>query len=111
MNLSKLSITLLFCAIITLSGCVYRMDIEQGNRVSSEKLADLKPGLTKKQVVFLIGEPAIEDLFHANEWFYVYYIKHGDDQSIEQKSMKLTFEGDYLAEITGNIDVPKEEDS
>ena len=57
---------------------VYRPDIQQGISVNAEKFAQLELGMTKSKVVFLLGEPPINDFFHQNRWDYIYlYEKSG----------------------------------
>ena len=56
---------------------VYRMDIQQGNMVDQEMLDRLKPGMTKKDVKFILGTPLLIDPFHADRWDYVYSFEIG----------------------------------
>jgi len=51
----------------------YRMEIQQGNFVSQDSVAKLKPGMTKEQVRFVLGTPLVTDIFHANRWDYPFY--------------------------------------
>lgn len=51
----------------------YRIEIQQGNYVSQDSVAQLKPGMTKEQVKFLLGTPLVNDIFHADRWDYAYY--------------------------------------
>lgn len=90
-------------AIVALSACVYRMDIPQGNRVDPALVEQLEIGMSRKQVQFLLGTPAIVDLYHPDKWFYVYYLKNGEDGSVEKRVMTLTFSNDLLADIEGSI--------
>ena len=48
----------------------YRPDIQQGNFVSQEMLAQLKVGQTREQVLFILGTPLLTDIFHADRWDY-----------------------------------------
>ena len=90
-------------AIITLSGCIYRMDIPQGNRIDPVLVEQLEIGMSRNQVRFLLGTPAIVDLYHPDQWHYVYYLKTGDDGKYEKRVMTLTFSGDLLTEIDGTL--------
>ena len=90
-------------AIVTLQSCVYRMDIHQGNRIEADKLEQLKTGMTRDQVEFLLGQAAIKDLYHANQSHYIYYLYDGDKQQAEQKTMVLTFDQDILVSIEGSL--------
>jgi outer membrane protein assembly factor BamE len=52
----------------------YRPDVYQGNVVTEEMVSLLQNGMTRNQVVFLLGTPALKNPFHQNEWDYVYYV-------------------------------------
>jgi outer membrane protein assembly factor BamE len=99
----KLSLFLSAVAIVTLQACIYRMDIPQGNRIDASSLEQLKPGMTRSQVVFLLGEAAINDQYHANQAHYVYYLYQGEQQTSELKTMTLTYEDNVLVEIEGTL--------
>lgn len=103
MKTSTLSIILAGLLIVTLPACVYRMDIEQGNRIDESKLEQLKVGMTRGQVKLLLGEPAIEDVHHANQSHYVYYRFDGDSQETEVRNMTLTYDEGVLTKIEGTL--------
>ena len=89
----------------------YKMDIQQGNMLTQEMLAKLKPGMTKSQVRFIMGSPLITDVFHADRWDYVYRVQKAGKLT-ESRHATLLFEGDTLKEVRENINVspdsPKE---
>jgi outer membrane protein assembly factor BamE len=104
MNLRLLQKFLIIgCSIVAFSGCLYRMDIPQGNRVDAAKVEQVKIGMTRNQVRFLLGTPAVVDLYQPDKWHYVYYLKTGDDGKIEKRQMTLTFVDDALAEVEGSL--------
>jgi len=78
------------------------MDIPQGNRIDASLVEQLEIGMSRKQVKFLLGTPAIVDLYRPDQWHYIYFLKTGDDGEIEQKRMTLTFSNDLLSNIEGN---------
>ena len=59
-------------AFMLLTGCsflphiLYKIDVQQGNVVTDEMLEKLKPGMTKSQVLFVMGSPLIVDAFRDN---------------------------------------------
>lgn len=78
------------------------MDISQGNVLTSEMLAKLKPGMTPGQVKYLLGTPLLVDPFHAHRWDYVYrYSKAG--KLVESRRVTVVFENDKLKGIEGDI--------
>ena len=78
------------------------MDIPQGNRIDAGLVEQLEIGMSRKQVKFLLGTPAIVDLYRPDQWHYIYFLKTGDDGEIEKKRMTLTFSDDLLSKIEGN---------
>jgi outer membrane protein assembly factor BamE len=79
------------------------MDIPQGNRIDATLLQQLEIGMSRSQVEFLLGTPAVVDLYKPDKWHYVYYLKTGDDGEIEKKRMTLTFTNELLSEIDGSL--------
>ncbi|MBT3205294.1 MAG: outer membrane protein assembly factor BamE, partial [Gammaproteobacteria bacterium] len=79
------------------------MDIPQGNQIDPQKLEQLKTGMTKSQVEFLLGSAAINDQYHANQAHYVYYLFNGKERTTELKKMILTYDADILVNIEGKL--------
>ncbi len=98
-----LIVVTLLATIVTSPACIYRVDIPQGNRIEHEKISQLEPGMTRKQVIFLLGEPAIKDPYHANQWHYIYYLKRGKTGDIDKRVMTLYFVDEKLSEIEGSL--------
>ena len=80
----------------------YRIDIQQGNVVTQDMVAKLKPGMTRQQVRFVMGTPPIADPFHQDRWDYVYYLDKGG-RIVEHRRIVLLFEGDTLKRIEGDV--------
>lgn len=80
----------------------YRMDIQQGNVVTSKMMLQLRPGMTKAQVRFVMGTPLIADSFHANRWDYLYRMQKGG-KVIEQRRVILDFEDEKLKGVRGDV--------
>jgi outer membrane protein assembly factor BamE len=87
---------------------VYRPDIQQGNFISREMVAQLKTGMTKEQVTFLLGTPLLIDVFHTERWDYPFRLKKGDGQ-VTTSSVTVIFENDRVAKFEGG-DLPSEKD-
>jgi outer membrane protein assembly factor BamE len=84
----------------------YRIDIVQGNVVTKEQLALVRPGMTRVQVRDALGSPLLTDVFHADRWDYVFTIKRPGTQP-QQRSIVAHFEGDRLSRIDAP-DLPSE---
>jgi len=81
---------------------VHKIDIQQGNVVTQEMIAQLKPGMEKKKVNFIMGSPIILDAFHSNRWDYLYTMQEGGGR-VARRRVTIYFEGDNLARIEGDI--------
>lgn len=68
----------------------YRIDIAQGNFVSREMVEQLKPGMSREQVRFVLGTPLLTDIFHSDRWDYVYRLQRGNG-SLEQRRLTVHF--------------------
>lgn len=64
---------------------VYRIDIEQGNIVDDAMLAKLRPGMTEDQVRFVMGSPQLVDPFEAGRWVYLYRLRRGNGDVVENR--------------------------
>ncbi len=80
----------------------YRIDIRQGNVVTQEMVAQLKPGLTKDQVRFVLGSPLVADMFHTDRWDYIYYFNPGQGE-LQQRRLTVFFEQGKLARLAGDV--------
>ena len=80
----------------------YRIDVRQGNYVTQEMVALLKPGQSKDQVRFILGTPLINDVFHPDRWDYVYFFLPGHGEAQERR-MTVYFADGKLARIAGDI--------
>jgi outer membrane protein assembly factor BamE len=90
----------LFCASCSTSHFpwVYRLDIEQGNIVDDDKLAQVQTGMTKAQIKYLLGTPIIQDTFEPSRWDYFYSFRTGKG-NYERRLVTLRFEGQNLTSI------------
>lgn len=80
----------------------YKADIQQGNAISQDMLARLKPGMTPSQVRFVLGTPLLVDPFRNNRWDYVYRLERGG-KLIESRRVTVVFENDKLKGIEGDV--------
>jgi len=86
-------------AALSLAGCVYKVDILQGNHLDPDAIDQVETGMTRSQVRFILGTPMIKDPFHADRWDYVYYFKRGGNYDPERKRLVVYFEGDKVASL------------
>lgn len=91
-----------------LMACAHKIDIQQGNVITTEQLSQLKPGMTRNQVRQLIGTPLLADPFHANRWDYYYSMKPGREPVVSYRAT-LFFSNDSLLRIEREGPIPKED--
>ncbi len=84
----------------------YRMVIQQGNFISQEMVSQLKPGMTKEQVRFVLGTPLVTDIFHADRWDYVFFREAADGKR-EQRNLSVVFENSKLVRVLGDLMPPE----
>ncbi len=85
----------------------YRIDIVQGNVVTKEQLALVKPGMSRVQVRDLLGSPLVTDMFHADRWDYVFTIRRPGTEP-QRRSIVAWFDGEQLKKLDAPDDVPAE---
>jgi outer membrane protein assembly factor BamE len=90
-------------ALIPLSGCglIYKVDAQQGNLFDKTTVDALKPGMTKRQVLLVMGSPAVVSPFDQNRWDYVSTIRRGRNK-MASKDLVLYFKDDALVKIDGD---------
>ncbi|MCC6609412.1 MAG: outer membrane protein assembly factor BamE [Burkholderiales bacterium] len=93
---------------LALAGCgsiVYRIEVQQGNFVDQEAVSQLKRGMTKDQVRFVLGTPLVNDIFHADRWDYVYTRRPARTTTIaEQRRLTLYFDKEGLLDrVEGDV--------
>ena len=81
---------------------VYRPTILQGNVVTQEQVNQLKPGMSRRQVRFVLGSPTLQDVFHENRWDYPYTSGVGSTPD-EIRQLSVYFEGDSLTRVSGHL--------
>lgn len=91
---------ILFAITVSLGACsIYKLDVQQGNLFEDELVSQLRTGMDKQQVVYLLGTPLLQDPFHPDRWDYVYALRDGDGEVVERRRLTLHFSGDRLARI------------
>ncbi|SON50404.1 outer membrane protein assembly factor BamE [Vibrio tapetis] len=95
-------------ALTMLTGCsvaeklVYRIDINQGNYIEQDSVNQLKFGMSKEQVRYVLGSPMLVENGYPNTWYYIYHHTKGHDSSI-QKNLFVRFDdGERLVKVDGD---------
>ena len=79
----------------------YKIDIQQGNVITQDMVNQLKPGMTREQVLFIMGEPLLPDTYNQKRWDYVYSFQPGGGVRTQQ-TLSLFFKDDRLARFEGD---------
>lgn len=95
-------VLLLGLMALSVAGCglIYKLPTRQGNVIEQNKLDQLKPGMTKEQVRFLLGTPIATSPFRDDRWEYIGYYKSPRGQ-VSSRTVKLYFNGEQLARMDG----------
>jgi outer membrane protein assembly factor BamE len=94
------------CSVPRIPGITpFKPEIQQGNFISQDVVAQLKPGMTREQVRFLLGTPLLADIFHAERWDYVYW-REAESGARETRKIALFFNDGKLERITGDVASP-----
>ena len=103
----------LLCVGIVLSGCshlrfpaAFKIDVAQGNILELDKVQQLQPGMTQRQVLYLLGSPVMKNRLQPNIWNYVY--QFSDSGEVPKRySLQLHFDETILRSIDGDLDAIK----
>lgn len=104
----NLRLALLMLAIGALPGCSYlklpethRVSVQQGNIITQDMVDQLRPGMTRSQVRFILGTPLIADTFTPDRWDYFYSLKRPNRKELRER-LSVQFVNDKLAGLTGD---------
>jgi outer membrane protein assembly factor BamE len=104
-----LALPVLVLNFALLSGCanwefpwVYRLNVDQGNIITQDKVNQLKPGMSREQVKFVMGSPLLTDTFHDERWDYLYTLRDRDGETTEQR-LSVFFANEKLARLSGTF--------
>jgi outer membrane protein assembly factor BamE len=92
---------------LVVTGCVYRMDVQQGNLLDAEQVDQLEVGMTRSQVRFLLGTPMVIDSFDPDRWDYVYSLRRGRSRDVTKRHLVVWFEGDKVVRVEEPIPLPR----
>jgi outer membrane protein assembly factor BamE len=101
----KIPTLLLAMASVTMLGAcsvIYRPDVQQGNLLIGKNVSELKPGLTKQQVLALLGTPSVVSPFDQNRWNYVATLQRRGG-SVKERTLTLYFDNDTLVRTEGDF--------
>ncbi len=104
-------LTIIVFPLIIISACstiasdvpfVYEIDIDQGNVVDQDMVNQLRPEMTKRQVIYIMGSPLLVDPFNSNRWDYIYSEQPGGEDRVQER-IALFFAGSSLIHVDGDL--------
>jgi len=108
--MNKTTAYLIVILTLSMAGCsqfrfpgVFKIDIGQGNIVEAKAVEQLRIGMSKRQVQFVLGSPLLQDVFHPNRWDYFYSLKKGK-KSTKSKHLVVFFEENKLVRTEGDFE-------
>ncbi|GAB3023207.1 outer membrane protein assembly factor BamE [Bowmanella dokdonensis] len=106
MKYTKLLISLLVIASLqACSSWIYRIDIPQGNYLDEKDVQKLRIQMTKEQVIYVLGQPVVNDPFNQDKWYYVYTMKRGMSDDHVRKELIIEFDNGKLAKVSGDFEM------
>lgn len=85
--------------VLAAGGCVYRVNIPQGNYLEAKMLDQVQVGMTRSQVRYVLGTPMISDPFHPDQWNYLYYFKDGKTRKVDTRLVVVYFTEEKVSKI------------
>ncbi len=88
--------------LILTTGCIYRVDVPQGNYLEQERVNLLRVNMTREQVQYVLGTPITIDPFNKDRWNYVFLIQEGWEKPV-QRNLFANFQNGRLVSVTGDF--------
>lgn len=102
-NTKRLLSLLSLIGATALAGCVYKIDIQQGNIVTQDMVDKLRPGMSRSQSRFALGTPMIQDTFHPDRWDYIYTIQPGGGRRLQEGEALFFSNDEQLSGLSGDF--------
>ncbi len=81
---------------------IHKITVYQGNVLTQRMVDELRPGMTRRQVVFILGQPVNINPFRSDRWDYIYTVATGEDFHVNRR-VTVLFEDDALVRIQGDL--------
>lgn len=96
---TRIAAVVLLGLSLCLSGCVYRMIVQQGNFLEARQVDQVQKGMTRSQVRFLLGTPMLPDAFDKDRWDYIYVLQMSKATKPEQQRLTVYFTEEKVSRI------------
>ena len=105
MKFKFILIAILAASVLTACIKPYRPNIQQGNIINNSDLKDIRYGMSKQEVLFILGTPMVNDPFDQSRWDYYYSNTDQRKREVTTRLITARFEGDTLASLSGDVDL------
>ena len=95
---------ILLTSCLLLTACIKSrpLEVQQGNVVTRQMIDKLRPGMSKSQVSYILGDPVLQDTFNKNRWTYIYTEQIGTHK-VQDYKVLVYFQGGRLSHFSGNL--------
>jgi len=102
----KTALIISLCTL-SLSACIrpYQPDIQQGNIINNSDLREIRYGMSKQEVLFILGTPMVIDPFNTARWDYFYSKHNPRKRQTDKRLITALFDGDKLIKLQGDVDL------
>lgn len=102
--------TLLASSLSACSNFIFRIDVPQGNFLENREVDRLRIGMTKEQVIYVLGKPVVRDSFNHDTFYYVYEMKRGMRKNGDdfRKELIIHFEENKIVDVKGDFELSEE---
>lgn len=105
MNIKTFTIIALSSLVLTACIRPYQPDIQQGNIINNSNLREIRYGMSKQEVLFILGTPMVIDPFNTDRWDYFYSKRNQQKRETDKRLITALFEGDKLIALQGDTDL------
>jgi len=98
-----LALLLCIAALLSASACIYHMPVQQGNHLDQTTVNQVKPGMTRAQVRYLLGTPMVPGGFENDRWDYEYYLKMKRLHSPRHGRVTVYFKNDLVDSVDSDV--------
>jgi outer membrane protein assembly factor BamE len=99
---ARASLSLVIC-LLAMTACVYEIPIQQGNFLDATALVQVKKGMTRAQVRYLLGTPIVPGGFDNDRWDYDYYLKLRQFKRPRKARATVYFRNDLVDHVDSDV--------
>lgn len=100
--MKNLTFLLVALALMATTACVYKPNVQQGNVLDQKEVNQIRPGMTKEQIRFVLGNPVLNTNLESDTWYYLYYMVPSRGDKV-QKRLILRFQQGVLVSTEGTV--------